>query len=248
MKVLIFEDESLTADRLIQLIHRYDKKFEICAVVESVKDGVEWFENNDTPDIIFMDIHLSDGPAFELFKQVKIDVPIIFTTAYDQYAIKAFKVNSVSYLLKPIDFEDLTESIDKFKKLYADKANDTVDYKTLFNIKDYKSRFLVKIGDQLKHISVNKIAYFIFENGCVDLMSLEGMKLPIEISLDNIEKLLDPKLFFRINRKIIVNFESIGDIHSYFNSRLKVELKPVTDDDVIVSRDRVAGFKAWLNS
>lgn len=247
MRVLVFEDERLTAERLVQLIHRYDKTIEITGILESVEQGLEWLDKNDSPDLIFMDIHLSDGPAFDLFNHINIQIPIIFTTAYDQYAIKAFKVNSVSYLLKPIDFNELVDAVEKYKSVFSgDQKQEKLNYSEIFKVKEYKERFLVKIGDQLKHIGVNQIAYFYYDDGVVEIVSYENKKLPVEMSLDLLEKSLNPKIFFRINRKYIVNVDSIRNIHSYFNSRLKLDLKPESDEEIIVSRDRVSEFKKWL--
>lgn len=250
MKVLIFEDEGLTAERLTQLLRRYNPEIEVLDIIESVGKGVDWFENHKAPQLIFMDIQLTDGSCFELFDQVRVEAPVIFTTAYDEYAIKAFKINSIDYLLKPIDFKELSAAIDKFKKLHAkeQKVNpNTYDDLMLDYTTPYKIRFMVKIGDQLKYVNSKEIAYFVSSEGFVSLCTIKGKYLPLEYSLDNLEELLDPAYFFRINRKFIININSIEKIHSYFNSRLKLILKPLPETDVIISRERVASFKKWLN-
>jgi DNA-binding LytR/AlgR family response regulator len=246
MRVLIFEDEKLTADRLIQLLGRIRGDWEIITVLDSIKSGRQWFDKNqEKPNLILMDIRLSDGLCFSLFNYVKIDIPVIFTTAYDEYAIQAFKVNSVDYLLKPIDTDDLLKALVKFENHYLDVP----DYSLLFQNfnKNYKSRFLVKIGDQLKFIQNDEIAYFMYNSGLVDAVLKNDNRYPLDQSLDYLEKKLDPSHFFRINRKFIVGLDSIHKINSYFNSRLKLTLYPECDEDVIVSREKVQRFKLWLD-
>lgn len=250
MEVLIFEDEELTAERLTHLLRRYDPEIKVLDILESVKKGISWFEENKVPQLIFMDIQLTDGPCFELFEQVRIETPIIFTTAYDEYAIKAFKLNSIDYLLKPIDFKELSAAIDKFKKLHDNQPKvDSSTYDELLTnfSTSYKMRFMVKIGDQLKYVNSKDIAYFMSSEGLVNLCTHNGKSLPLEYSLDHLDEMLDPAYFYRINRKFIINIESIEKIHSYFNSRLKLILKPLPEIDVIISRERVASFKKWLN-
>ncbi|MBN2214302.1 MAG: response regulator transcription factor [Bacteroidales bacterium] len=246
MRVLIFEDEKLNAERLVELIRRYDVSVEVLAVLESVKQGVEWLTNHSSPDLIFMDIRLTDGLSFELFEKINIEIPVIFTTAYDEYAIRAFKVNSVDYIVKPLDFGELKAAIDKFKKtrpLLSPEFIQTILKQS--NLK-YKNRFLVKIGDQFKHIECRDILCFIFEGGMVMAVTKAGSSLPLDYSLDHLEQLLDPADFFRLNRKIIARIDSIKKIHSYFNGRLKIELVHPVDEDIIVSRERAGRFKDWL--
>lgn len=250
MKILIFEDERLTADRLIQLITRYNSKIEVLDVLQSVKQGVKWFSDNPPPEIIFMDIHLSDGSCFELFEKINLETPIIFTTAYDQYAIEAFKVNSVDYLVKPINFKKLRIAVDKYERLK--QLNQNINPEVYNDIaqqltKTHKKRFLIKVGDQLKQIKSKDISYFYFEEGLVFVVTNTNNKYPIDYSLEQLENILDPEMFYRINRKFIVGSDSILKIHSYFNSRLKLMLTPSYEQDVIVSRDKVKGFKEWLN-
>ncbi len=246
MKILIFEDEKLNAERLIELIKRYDSSVKVMAVLESVKKGVEWLAENPAPELIFMDIRLADGLSFELFEKVNIDIPVIFTTAYDEYAIRAFKVNSVDYLVKPINFIELRSAIDKYKKVKPILTPEFIQTILQQSNPKYKNRFLVKIGDQLRHVDCRDIAYFIFEDGLVMAITKAKSSLPMDYSLDRLEELLNPADFLRLNRKIIARLDSVGKIHSYFNGRLKIELLPTVDEDVIVSRERVGRFKEWM--
>jgi len=252
MKILIVEDETPAAKRLSKMIVKERASAEILDVVDSVDAAVKWLGTFKSPDLIFMDIQLADGVSFDIFKQIKVESPVIFTTAYDQFALKAFKVNSVDYLLKPIDPEELGAAIEKFEQLRKQQAKsyDRGAIESLISSmtqKDYKERFLVKIGQQLTYITINDIGYFYSEDGIVHVKNKSGKHHILDYTLDQLEKLLDPKLFFRINRKFITSIESINKIHTYFNSRLKLELLPRTDLEVIVSRDRVGDFKSWLD-
>lgn len=250
MKVLIFEDEALTAERLVRLLNKYDSEIDIIDILESVDQGVKWFSTNTAPDLIFMDIQLTDGSAFEIFEQVNIDVPIIFTTAYDQYAIQAFKVNSIDYLLKPIDSTDLEKAISKFKKYKATEGSNVDMYKSLLQqiTKAYKQRFLVKVGEQLKYVNTSEVAYFVHEEGLVFAYTELNKRYVLDQSIEQIEKIIDPADFFRINRKMIVSLPAIAQMHRYFNSRIKLKLNPDFGDEVIVSRDRVGDFKSWIDN
>lgn len=246
MKILIFEDEKLNSERLVELIKRYDVSAEVLAILESVHQGVAWLTKNTSPDLIFMDIRLSDGLSFELFERINIEIPVIFTTAYDEYAIRAFKVNSVDYLVKPVDFDELKTAIDKFKKLRPLLSPEFIETILKQSNLKYKTRFLVKIGDQLRHLECKDIAYFIFEDGMVMAVTKTRSSLPMDFSLDNLEQLLNPENFFRLNRKFIANIDSISKIHSYFNGRLKIDLLPPVDEDIIISRERTGRFKEWM--
>ncbi len=251
LDILIFEDEQLSAERLEQLLARLDQNLEVVEVLSSVKQGVAWFKSNPNPDLILMDIHLTDGSCFELFNQVVIDVPVIFTTAYDEYAIKAFKVNSVDYILKPIDFEELVAAFEKFNKYRSQQPQVQSQliqtlYEQISREGKYKQRFLVKLGEQLKRIESKDIAYFLFEDGLVWANSTSKLRLPMDYSLEQLEQMLDPRDFFRINRKMLINLESVQKIHTYYNSRLKLVLQPDMGKDIIVSRERVSDFKEWI--
>jgi DNA-binding LytR/AlgR family response regulator len=253
LKVLIFEDESLSAEHLVTLINRYDSTVELLGIIETVKQGVEWFSSHQHPDLLLMDIQLSDGSCFDLFKQLRLDVPVIFTTAYNEYAIQAFKVNSIDYLLKPIDFQNLHAAFEKFRKQQnIHLPNPGMLYEQLYAQlllpAQYKKRLLVKIGEQLKQVLVDDIAFFVFDEGLCWAVTFAKNRLPVDYSLDELEQLLNPKNFFRINRKFIVNPDSIEKIHTYFNNRLKLQLRPNPEVEVLVSRERVADFKNWLDS
>lgn len=251
---MIFEDEKLSAEHLGKLVLQYNTDIEILNIIESVRSGVEWFsKSRQLPDLILMDIQLSDGSCFELFRKINIDIPVIFTTAFNEYALQAFKVNSVDYLLKPIVFVELKEAIDKYKKNTQRIIPDPVQYyeqlyQHIHANSQYKKRLLIKIGDQLKHINVEDIAYFIFQEGLSHAVTFSNHSYPLDYSLDELERLIDPSVFFRVNRQCIVRPEAIEKIHSYFNNRLKINLRPAQQDAVIVSRERVADFKTWLDN
>lgn len=251
MKALIIEDEHRAAARLKRLISNLDTTIEVVDIIDSVEDAVNWFKLNSQPNLLFLDIHLADGLSFNIFEKVKIDCPIIFTTAYDDYALIAFKLNSIDYLLKPIDEEELKNAIEKFRNL---SSNSTLDINSVIlalqkerGENQYKQRFLVKLGEQLKHVPVEKVAYFYFDEGYTYLATIDGKKLVVDYSLDQVSGLLNPKSFFRISRKVILHHQSISQIHTWFNSRLKLELTPNSKFEVLVSRDRVSEFKSWLD-
>jgi len=251
MNVLIIEDESFAADKLERMLKEVDSSITILAKLGSIKESAKWLFNN-TADLLFLDIQLSDGISFSIFEQVSINTPVIFTTAYDEYAIKAFQLNSISYLLKPIRKNDLAESLQKYRSL---KSAFSIDFELLLaNIQgkepDYKKRFLIQIGDKIRKVEVSEIAYFYVLDKGVYLRTFQGNSYPVEYTLDKLETILNPQVFFRINRKYIVNMESIANMIAYSRSRVKLELKPKADDedDTIVSIDRSADFKKWLNS
>ena len=250
MKAIIIEDESLSADHLKTLLKRIDKNIEVIAIYESVKQSVDAFKNGISCDLLFVDIHLADGLSFEIFSKVAIETPVIFTTADDDYAIKAFKLNSIDYLLKPIGIDDLKIALNKYKKInHVHQSNIIEDitnaYQTLN--KNYKSRFMVKIGDSISSIKTEEITHFISEDGIVLLAINGGKRFITDYTLDILETLIDPQLFFRINRKVIVNINSINKVSPYFNSRLKIDFAGLEDEDTIISRDRVTDFKHWLD-
>ena len=250
MRVLIIEDEKMAASRLEKLIISVSPKAEIVAKIESVKRSVEWFNSNPSPDLVFMDIQLSDGLSFEIFDFVEVNCPIIFTTAYDEYALKAFKVNSIDYLLKPIDEEDLTKALEKFNRINKTETNQieqiTQVIETLSN--KYKNRFLIKIGEHIKSIPADDIHYFFSRNKATYSTIEDGKNYLLDYSLDQLEDMLDPKSFFRVSRQFIVSIKGIKDIISYSNSRLKIVFKHDSELEGIVSRDRVSEFKNWLDS
>lgn len=250
MRVLIIEDEKPAARRLSSMVNELDKGIEIVDVLDSVSASVAWFKTFSAPDLVFLDIQLADGLSFEIFAQVEIDAPIIFTTAYDQYALKAFKVNSVDYLLKPIDPEDLQAAWEKFTKQSKTSRIDSFQIKALLEEihgPQYKERFLVKSGEQLNYLAVDDIAFFLSESGVAQAISQKKVPFALDKNLENLEELLDPNRFFRVNRKMILNIESIEKIHTWFNGRLKLDLQPDPGFEVFVSRDRVNDFKSWLD-
>lgn len=250
MKAIIIEDEKLSAEHLENLLRRIDSTIEVVAKFDTVKGSIESLNKGIVADIIFMDIHLADGISFDIFPKLSQDIPVVFTTAYDEFAIKAFKYNSIDYLLKPIGLSELKASIEKFKKTSI--AKDSVSLKQMSHVyeaiqKQHKSRFLVKIGDTISSIKTEDIYHFISEDGVVLLATENGKRYVIDYTLDNLEDLVPPDVFFRINRKVIVNINSIQKVSTYFNSRLKLNSGSLNDDESIVSRERVNDFKSWLD-
>lgn len=252
MNALIIEDEPAAARRLKTLLHSLDKDLEVLDIIDSVEDAVLFLKHHLEPDLIFADIQLSDGICFDIFKQVLPRSAVIFTTAYDEYALEAFKVNSVDYLLKPVDPDRLKQSLEKYKSLrQAFGSTEKIEALTAFldlKEKKYKTRFLVKSGHGFKPVSVDEAAYFLIDDQLVFLYDKSGKRYLLETTLDDIERTVDPATFFRINRQMIVALSAIKAIHPYFNSRLKLDLVPVLDleDEVIVSRMKVGDFRKWL--
>lgn len=248
MNVLIVEDEQPAVRRLEKLLQNIDGSIRYFPSVDTVKEAVSFLKQQQ-PDLLFLDIQLADGLSLEIFKQVDVKCPVIFTTAYDHYAIQAIKLNSVDYLLKPIDEKELKNAFEKAKKApsYALPWKEILQ-EAMGAQKKYKKRFLIKTGDQWKTVESNQIAYFLFADGCIELYTLDGKKVLIDGSLDQLAMELNPDHFFRINRKLILNSKAICKIHSHFNSRLKLDLTPEINDEIIVSRERVADFKTWLDS
>ncbi|MGB0391548.1 MAG: LytR/AlgR family response regulator transcription factor [Salibacteraceae bacterium] len=251
MKVLLIEDESLLAKELQRTIKSIRPNFEVVNVIRSVEEGVDWFSKKREIDLIISDIQLTDGTSFELFKQIQVSTPIVFTTAYDEFAIKAFKLNSIDYLLKPIDQKDLVVSIEKFEKLWG--KNKILDVDVLNHLisknteQSYKSKFLIRVGDQYKKVDSDDIGFFFAEGNTVYLVQKNGKRLIVDHSLDQVTPQLDPKKFFRVNRQVLIHNSSIRGIHKYFNSRLKLEVSPQFETDVLVTRSRVSDFLTWMN-
>ncbi|MEM9673997.1 MAG: LytR/AlgR family response regulator transcription factor [Cyclobacteriaceae bacterium] len=253
MNILIIEDEYPAAERLQQLLGRLDEPINVIEVLDSVEIAIRWFTENPAPDLILSDIQLSDGLSFEIYEKVVIKSPIIFTTSYDEYAIQAFKVKSIDYLLKPIKFEELEKAITKYKQYkneFTAEGNATKIERLLDNLQHtgrrHKKRFLVKKGEQLVPISDNEIAYFYTENELVYLFTPEGKRYVVDYTLEQLDGLVDTEKFFRINRQYLVHLEAIRQIHTYFNSRLKLNLQPEPADEVIVSKGKAKAFKIWL--
>lgn len=249
MNYIIIEDERLSAERLAGMIHRLFPDFVLVKTLDSVKSAVKWLSNNEHPVLGFFDIQLADGLSFEIFEQIQIQFPVIFTTAFNEYAIKAFKVNSIDYLLKPIDEDELRNSVIKFKSGFGkpvEQGNDAISKALQMLTNTYKSRFLVKVGEHLRMIPIDDVAAFISMEKSTFLRTYNGRDFGIDFTLDQLEGLIDPKKFFRVNRKFIIDIKSIQDIVAYSNSRLKLKLAVATDEEVIVSRERVSEFKEWL--
>jgi DNA-binding LytR/AlgR family response regulator len=250
MKILVIENEKPAADKIVRLLKKIDKSINILGISETVEDAVNSLQVKPEPDLILMDIQLDDGLCFEIFEIINVDIPVIFTTAYDEYTLKAFKVNSIDYLLKPVDEESLKISIAKYRKLYADKDPFRRDFSQLMNEfrNHYKSRFLIRIGEKFRSVKTVEISYFHISERSVFLTDYHGKDSGVDYSLEQLQSILDPGKFFRINRECIVNIEAITLMHSYSSSRLQLILKNNEKSDLfIVSRDKVADFKKWID-
>jgi DNA-binding LytR/AlgR family response regulator len=250
MKALIVEDEHLSALHLKTLLNKVAPEIEVIQILDSVKATVHFLKQKPTLDLLFLDIHLADGLSFEIFQQIEVLQPVIFTTAFDEYAIKAFKVNSIDYLLKPIGLSELKTAINKFNTQNISlNINNHPKHQMAFEMmsKSQKTRFMVKMGENLSSIKTDEIAYFIAEDGIVILLTKEGKRFPIDYTMEALDAVLGKEEFFRINRKIILNIDQIIQVQSYFNGRLKIKLKFVLNEDCIVSRERVNDFKKWLD-
>jgi DNA-binding LytR/AlgR family response regulator len=249
MRALIIEDEILAA-RHLQHVLDETGGFEVITVLESIVESIEWFRTNDAPELIFMDIHLADGSAFEIFRHVNITCPVIFTTAYDEYALRAFKVNSVDYLLKPIDAEAVQKALRKLKGFRTagnsqSEIRDLID--TLKKVSGFKSHFLIPAkGDKLIPVQATEIAYIFIDTGIVKATTFEEKSFRFEHTLDELEDLLDPKSFFRANRQFIISRKAIKDIDIWFNSRLSVNLKVQVPEKILISKARIPEFKSWF--
>jgi two-component system LytT family response regulator len=250
MKILIVEDEILLAKELRKMLLSIEHSAEICGATQSVEETVQWLRQNDTPDLVMMDIELADGQSFDIFKQVQLESPVIFTTAYDEFAIKAFKVNSIDYLLKPIKESELRVAIEKFKKTKQHQPISMLELlkkiEQLGNQPGYRSRFLIKLGQKMVSIDISEVAYFYSENKCTFMRTNQNQKYIIDLTLDELEKELAPQQFFRANRQYILSEKSIVSIHSWFNQKLKAEVNTPTEEHIIISRDKANAFKAWM--
>jgi DNA-binding LytR/AlgR family response regulator len=254
MRIVIIEDEPHAAQRLQTLASEVIPNAEFVASIDTVKKAVQWLRSNPKPDLIFMDIQLADGLSFQIFEQHHVQSPVIFTTAYDEYALKAFKVNSIDYILKPVDKDELRGAFEKLKTL---SAQDGVGQKEVLNnigqaverlMKKYKSRFVVKVGEHLRTIEIASIRYFFSQEKTTFCVTEDNRSQILDYTLEQLEEMVDPAEFFRINRKYLVRSSAIQDIISYTNSRLRLVLRGSTDNDIIVARERVQDFKAWLDA
>lgn len=247
MNVVIIEDELPAYNRLEKLLKQLMPDINIVAHHDSVSAAKDWFENNDTPAIVFMDIHLADGSAFDLLKKTEVNAPVIFTTAFDQYAIDAFKASGIAYLLKPVKENELSDALNKLenmKKIFSMPEHTSLA--EALKETTYKKRFMIRFGDNLKTILTDDIAYFFSENKATFARTKEGRTFPVDHNLDNIDKMLDPEQFFRINRQYVISLSAIDEMKTYSKARVLVKLKPAVDDPPLVSSERSASFKHWL--
>jgi DNA-binding LytR/AlgR family response regulator len=252
MKVVIVEDELAASENLMFMLKNIESNIEILAVLDSVKSAVKYFMKSQEADLVFMDIHLADGISFEIFDKVKIKAPIVFTTAYDQYTLQAFKVNSIDYLLKPIDGEELALSLEQYRDQFGDKGLLTDQVEGLLNLinvqqKTYKSMYLVHHRDQLIPVKTENIAYLHIDSGIVKAMTNDRQTYIIEQKLEDVENELDPMDFHRLNRQFIVRRDAITGIQQYFNGKLIVSVIPPHDDRIVVSKAKASEFKDWMN-
>jgi DNA-binding LytR/AlgR family response regulator len=256
MKILIVEDEELAVKKLQKTLVAVDEAAEVVAVTDSIKGTVDWLQNNSSPDLILMDIELADGQSFEIFNLVPIKTPVIFTTSYDEYALKAFKVNSIDYLLKPIQKEELQAAIDKYKQIKASAPSEVKSDVSIDNLikelqqklqpREYRKRFLVKQAQKLVSIDVNDIAYFYSDGRLNFFKTCDNKKYVVDYTMDELEDMLDPQRYFRTSRSFYVSVNCIDQIHDYFGNRLLLNLTPAVDKEVLVSREKVMDFKKWM--
>ena len=247
MRTLVIEDEIPAARRLSKMVLTARPQANILETLDSVESAVSWLRTFPAPDLIFMDIQIADGLSFDIFKQVEITAPVVFTTAFDQYAVQAFKVSAVDYLLKPVDPKDLETALQKFENQRFKQQPLNIEALTkLIKKENYKDRFLVKIGQQLNFLPTADIAYFRSSDGLTQAHSFSGKKFFVEHTLEELENLLDPRAYFRISRGLTVQLGSIQKIHPHLNGRLKLELTPNAPEEVFVSRERAGDFKIWL--
>ena len=257
MKVLIVEDEELAVKKLRKTLASVDPNAEVAGVTDSIVATVNWIENNPLPDLILMDIELSDGQSFEIFNRVTIKCPVIFTTSYDEYALKAFKVNSVDYLLKPIQKEDLEAALQKMgqlKDIYKEpigRADMNIDslvkeLQEKLQLKEYRKRFLVRHAQKLVSVDTDEIAYFFSDGRLNFFKTFDNKKYVVDYTMDELEEMLDPQKYFRISRSFYISVDSVDQIHDYFGNRLLLHLKPAVEKESIVSREKVSEFKKWM--
>jgi two-component system response regulator LytT len=255
IKVLIIEDE-IPAQRLLkQTLQEITIETKVVDCLSSINSAVAWFQNNEHPEIVLLDIQLSDGLSFEIFKQVNIDSLIIFTTAFDAYALQAFKVNSLDYLLKPIEKDELQAAFEKYQQYntqFIQEKNSSIDFSELAALiknekPEYRKRFLIQSNESFFHLSVGDIAFFYSMQGITFAVTFEKREYPVNFSLESLKEQLHPDIFFKINRQFIVSIDAIKRVHSYFNGKLKLEIKPSHTKDIIVGKDKAAAFKRWLD-
>ena len=249
MKVVIVEDERIAVERLLTLLKQYDESIEVVACLESIDETVQYLKQSAHPDLLLLDIHLADGHSFEIFKQVNYNRPVIFTTAYDQYALEAFKIFSIDYILKPVTLEALASAFNKLRSLPAGLPTDFSRVMSITDANRYKKRFVGKVGQRLFFIQTADIAFFQADNKIVYLIDKEANRYVVEYTLEQLSEMLDPQQFFRLNRSFIVGINAIQQVKPWFNSRLKLSVAGQNaSDEMVVSRDRVAEFRQWAEA
>lgn len=251
MKILIVEDEDLAVKRLQKILLSLEEPVEVIGITDSIKDTVKWLNENQAPDLVLMDIELADGQSLNIFELTEVKCPVIFTTSYDEYALKAFKVNSIDYLLKPIQTEDLQAAFKKYKSLRHDEVDDGVqklvtELRQKLGKNEYRKRFLVKNGQRLIGVDVNDIAYFFTDGRLNFFRTIDNKKHIVDYTMEELEDMLDPESFFRISRSFFITFSSVVKIEDYFGNRLSLQLKPESEKEVLVSREKVTAFKKWM--
>ena len=253
MKTVIIEDEKIAAQSLKSVINQLDKNIEVVSILQTVEDSVEWLTNNPQPDLLFVDIHLADGSSFSIFDKVKVECPIVFTTAYDEYALKAFEVNSIDYLLKPINKDDLQRALNKYKNLKG--QSDAIDYMSVVSqllahtnaVNNYKEYFLVPERDKLIPLATKDIAFIYIDLKLVKAVTYSGKVYYMNQNLDELMSQLNPKKFFRANRQYIIAHEAVKDISIWFGNKISINLIVPTEEKIIVSKARVSEFKNWYS-
>lgn len=258
MKIFIIEDEELAVKKLKRTLSSVEAAAEVVGEADSIRSAVSWLQKEEAPDLILMDIELADGQSFEIFNHVSVKSPVIFITSYDEFALKAFKVNSVDYLLKPVQKEDLQQAIEKFRKLretYSEQKSGGAainmeklvkELQQKLNTKEFRKRFLVKLGQKLVSVNIEDIAYFFSDGRLNFFKTRDNKKFVVDYTMDELNAMLDPDRFFRISRSFFISVESVGQIHDYFGNRLIIFLQPEIEKEAIVSREKVSDFKTWL--
>lgn len=254
MKLLVVEDEQLLARQLIKLVKELKPGATIEGQTNSIESTVEWLSQNEKPDLILMDIELADGQCFNIFQQAEIKTPVIFTTAYDEFALKAFTVNSIDYLLKPIKKEDLQRALNKYDLLSSEKRGVALESfksfveKMVVNTPQFRERFLVKQGQKMLSIPIEDIAFFSAKNTLNFIYTKSKQKFVIDYTLDEIEDMVQPNIFFRANRQYILSHEIISEIHPWFNGKLKIEISLPSEEEIVISREKASSFKEWMGA
>jgi len=255
LSVLIIEDE-IPAQRLLkETLQEINVETEVIACLNSIKSAVEWFQNNPHPAIVLLDIQLSDGLSFDIFKQVEVESMIVFTTAYDEYAMQGFKVNSLDYLLKPIEKDELQAAFEKYQhynKSFIQKKNSSIDFSELTSLiknekLDYRKRVLIQSNEYFFHLPITEVAFFYSLQGITFAVTFEKREYPVNFSLESLKEQLNPDSFFKVNRQIIINIETIQKVHSFFNGKLRLETKPALSEDIVIGKDKAAAFRRWLD-